>query len=184
MPFVNAGTVAIINLETMTVTQEVDVSGVNLAPRQVAVSPDGSTTYVGYRSGDNPAAEASIDHDGSLSVIDNATFAITSLTPPGMIDGQSAGVFDFGPDGKLYVGRKNIQTPEPLVVYDPATDTFASTDVPAGTSHTIVFDADGETAYEYGESTVRKLDLATGINEVVIDLAAGGNGHLMAVTPF
>lgn len=185
----NSGQVALVNTTDMTLTTLVDVSAQAPAPRQVAVSPDGTKTYVGFRSGNDPVTGTDYAHDGTILEIDNSTFATTTVVVPNLTSGSTASYLDFGPDGKLYYGRKGIDHSASLSVYDTTAQSWNDVDFPASQrSGSIVFAADGQYAFEYSpfqSRIVRRINLANATHEVVYtSLDAGGYGHLIAITPY
>jgi hypothetical protein len=192
---VREGKVFLVNLETMTLVdgdpntagdQPFDVSASSTEPRHVAISPDGATLAVAYR-GDGRGGPA---HDESLDLINVADAAITPLavtTPTADNTDNLPAFLTFGPDGKLYYGRKDGAVA--LSVFDLAGPT--EVEIGAGTiSNAMTFAPDGSAfAWTTDGGTAVHLDLTTGdpipLEATGADTMSngGGFGHMCLLSP-
>ena len=184
VPLTDLGEIVWIDLDAFSVidtdavtsgVQNFDVSATSSMPRLAAVSPDGSEIAVAY-----------VDGDGSLDVIDTSTGAISLLVPPSVIlfgdpmDNTYPTFLEYGPDGRLYYGRKFNNTITGLSIYDPVAMTWVE--------QTAVVDAAGLAfgdgvycAYDSDSQTVRCFDLTT---DAPVQVPATGLETLSALGNF
>ncbi|MEZ4366399.1 MAG: hypothetical protein R2939_08940 [Kofleriaceae bacterium] len=173
-----------IDLETMTVVDTVDTSARSTEPHRVALAPDGGRVYISYR-GDGRGGPA---HDDALDAYDFAagTFTALAMTTPsaGLTDNKTA-FLTFGPDGRLYFGRKRGAVG--MSVFDVGTG--AETELLAGhAADGIVFGTDGywvvvdySVALSFDQSTdAARAFPGTGLNNLNV---SDGFGHMALATP-
>ena len=177
IPVRREGSVFLVDLTTMTIVdadevtagdQPFDVSASSTEPHMAGISPDGATIAVTYR-GDSRGGPA---RNESVDLIDVASGTITPLAPgttdAKLTDNKSAFLM-FGPDGRLYYGRKATGAAFGLSIFDLVTpgevelfaDTLAATAVFRGGILTF-FDQVGG---------LSRLDTAT---DTLIPFGAGG----------
>ncbi|MHC5010571.1 MAG: hypothetical protein ACYTG6_06405 [Planctomycetota bacterium] len=193
------GQVFLIDLVTMTIidtdagvpgVQPYDVSAMGMAPRDAAMSPDGSRIYVGFTGDDGS--------DGTLGVIDTATGMMTPLPLPSTYVRNYIGNLVFGPDGKLYFahGYTTIVGEPGLSIYDPATMLWTEFYDPSDALVSLFFSHDGTRyytlLYNLSPNEIRAYQIGT--DTVIPNEADGGPGivlpqsgnwgHLGVITPF
>jgi hypothetical protein len=193
LPVLREGKVFILDLDGMAVTRVVDVSAIHPFVQSAAVAPDGTQTYVAFREGWGDGLPV-VEHDGTLTVVDHSDWSTAQLAPPTLQNGTKLGFLRFGPDGKLYHGRKNLQSSTgALSVYDPATGSWDIRDLAAASTldfehaSAIAFSADGSQAWVADTNTslaVHLMDLATGDHLSEIATRRVGFGHKAILSPF
>jgi len=93
VPVQNTGSIAVVDLATLTLSNTIDVSATNVDPRAIAIDATATTAVVKYKS--NPTA---------MTLIDLATGTTTAIVLP---NGAHGTAIAFGPDGMLYVGDQD-----------------------------------------------------------------------------
>ncbi|MEZ4368594.1 MAG: hypothetical protein R2939_20285 [Kofleriaceae bacterium] len=182
IPLTLEGKVAIVDLTTMSLRSTVDVSGVNVAPREVAVSPDGSKTYVGYRSnqpGDEREQQPRRHAVGHRQHDLRDHVAVAARRRRRDLNSRT---WTFRPDGKLYVRRKRVDVPTPLAVYTPTTDTWSTVDLAAGRSYLLAFAADDTPSSGTATPPSCAGSISRRGTHTSLGNYPGGYGHGIAVT--
>jgi hypothetical protein len=179
------GLVFVLDLDAMTVTQTVDTSSHNRMPQMVAVSADGSTTAISFKDYQHPADAVEEVSDGTLWMVDNATGTPTPLAPPTLSEGTKPGFLEYGPDGRLYWGRKDVTDGGAVSIYDPSAASWVEiADFASGSG--IDFTVDGRFAFIYdrnaGSVAVVELSTDTVVTMEIVNNA--GIGHKTLATPW
>ncbi|HUS67699.1 MAG TPA: hypothetical protein VMZ28_24355 [Kofleriaceae bacterium] len=181
IPMMRTGEVILVDLEDMSIVDTFDVSASGANPHVAAFSPDGATIALSYRS-------RAADELDLLTVADGTLTPLTHTTPSDATDGRTA-FLAYGPDGRLYHGRKDADFG--LSIFDLSSPAPSETElIPGKGLNGISFDAAGE------RYTLRIVQIALQVFEVATDVqvlfsATGGaevtlpdtaNGHLLAQT--
>jgi hypothetical protein len=184
---------AIVDADTDTAGEQAfDTSASSTEPHLAALAADGSAIYVAYR-GDGRNGPS---HDETLDVIEAATGNVTTLAPgtPTATTDNRTGFLRFGPDGRLYYGRKAVDGVNVSVlgvsIFDVST--------PAEVHHhdlesvnALVFAPDGQSYYVWKRSggVVSKFDIGTDAAATFVGLGTetasfgDGFGHIGLCTP-
>ena len=181
------GKVVIVDLLTMSVLQTVDVSAEGLVPQHAAITPEGDKTYVAFKDYDfnrGSFVHDAVD-DGTLWVIDHSDWSGSPLSPPTVLVGSQPGFLEFGPDARLYYGRKNMGAGERLSIYSPQTGAWSTFSPAINWPRGLAFSEDATLVYVFnGDSAVEVVDLATETIVHTIPTVRAGYGHTTVVTPF
>jgi len=180
------GLVALVDLDAMSVIQSVDVSAQGTFCQFATISPDGSHTYVAFKDYDLSGVGLVDEvNDGTMVIIDNTTLGTSTLAPFTVSDGNLPGFLEFGPDGRLYYGRKDTDTASSLTVYDEDLGTWSAIDVGITEAAGIEF-VGGAMAYVYDMDVddVFLVDLAAGTSSLDYPVDGASFGHKMIATPY
>jgi YVTN family beta-propeller protein len=168
-----SGTVSVIDTETNTVVATVPVGG---APREVAITPDGTHAYV---------ANVVFGGDSNVSVFETATNAVVATVP---VEGNPDGVA-ITPDGTHAYVTIRLGINGAVSVIATETNTVVAT-VPMGTENHpfgVAITPDGTHAYVVNGVGTGGLGivsvLATATNTVVANVRVGWEPFGVAITP-
>jgi hypothetical protein len=184
VPVKRLGTVFIVDLTTMAVTEEIDTSARSTEPHIAELSPDGETVYLAYRGSDHDGP----DHDEAFESVDIGSGDVTTIavTTNTETTENQPGFIQLGADGKIYYGRKNATTGLSTFVDGTETESLTGGD----NAYAMVFDPDGEHFYvwENASTITRRLvsddsqvDFPSGQPAIT---GASGNGHHAVLSAF
>jgi YVTN family beta-propeller protein len=160
----DGGPVSVIDTASNTVIATIPVGAWG-----VAVTPDGSTVYVGNR------------FFNTVSVIDTASNTVTATIPVGLTPEGMA----VTPDGsEVYVAITAFLSDGYVAVIDTATNTVIATIGPGDFFGGVAVSPDGSTVYVsnfFPSATVSVIDTASNTVTATIGVGAGPEG--VAVTP-
>ncbi len=178
IPLKGASAVALVDLATMTLidtdavaagTQLLDVS-VQAAGddvRGVAFSADGSTVYL-------PTYLTSAD----VIEVDVATFAVTTRALDNPLLGGRTTDAQLGPDGRLYIVRRNVDAAASGVVAIDLAGGTQTEYLANRTAYGLTFTPDGTHAVVHSNSGFELIDLATGeLADLDLDAGNGQTGY-------
>ncbi len=120
-----SGDVDVINLNNMTLTKSVNVTGdCGARPRYAAIAPDASKVYVACNDTDSTDLP---NPDGAITVIDLSDYSMSSITPTTATGTNYVSDLQFGPDGRLYYARDGGQY---LSIFDVSTTPPTEKEIP------------------------------------------------------
>ncbi|MBI3782799.1 MAG: YncE family protein [Deltaproteobacteria bacterium] len=168
LAYVLSNPISVIDTATSTVSNPIPIFSANM--QFIAVSPDGTTAYVGNYAG----AVAGID-SGSVTVINTITNTVVTSIP---VPGNGFGIAVTPNGSKAYVANWN--TPPTVSVIDTATKALIRTIPVTNGPFEVAITPDGTRAY-VSASPVAVIDTAT--DSVVATVAVGDTPRGLAISP-
>lgn len=170
------GTVSVIDTATNTVTATIPVGN---TPNTFALSPDGTTLYVGYLISVNSTG-TKYGFGGVIDVIDTTTKTVAGSFPISSADAIGTVAMRFSEDGSfayLVLSSGQVQ------VFDTATRSSTAAITVGASPYGVAFSPDGSRAYvpSVGSGTVSVIDTARKAVIGTVDL--DGSPIAVAVSP-